>query len=512
MMPLKRATAAAAVAGMVLAGSIVGAVSPAIATDAATPVTIVEKLTGPDAPNNTWGRWDIKATDLGIMWDDGDGRILTAFGDTFGNAWTGPGGGSGPNGNWRSNVLVRSSDRDLSDGMLFESAAKNPSGMAKELIPSKKVNGDEMTTIPTAGIAVGKRQYMSFMSVKQWGAPGYWDTNRAGIAYSDDDGENWAVSPTTWENNADGTDPFQMQAYARKGKGGDIFVFGTPNGRNGAAHVARVSANKLLDKAAYRYWDGAKWVKDESQAVPVVEGPVSELSVQYDAFSKRFLMMTLAGPDIVLRTAERPEGPWTAPQTVASSSDYPGLYGGYFHPWSEDGVIHFAMSQWSPYNVYLMQMQIDTEGNIVNPNLVSDPSFERTTELGDGTNGTWGCTPNCGVDVAPASAFSGDHNAFVRNDNGWRNIWQDVAVEPGVDYRLTGYVRTSINSDAGFFGARTLDGTVIGEAHFVSVGPWTKLTVDFNSAQNSAVQVFGGVWTNSGDIWMQLDDVAVVRR
>jgi hypothetical protein len=302
-----------------------------------------------------------------------------------------------------------------------------------------------------------------------------------------------------------------MQAYARKGNGGDIYVFGTPNGRNGAAHVARVPGGKLLDKAAYKYWNGDKWVKDETQAAPVVDAPVSELSVQYDAHSKRFLMMTLSGPDIVLRTAESPEGPWTDPQTVASSSDYPGLYGGYFHPWNEDGEIYFAMSQWSPYNVYLMHMKLDEQGNIVNSNLVADPSFERE-QLGDGTGGTWGCTPNCGVDLAPASAFTGDHNAFVRNNQGWRNIWQDVAVEQGVDYRLTGFVRTSINSDAGFFGARTLDGTVIGEAHFISVGPWTRFVVDFNSGDNAAVQVFAGVWTNSGDIWMQLDDVALVRR
>jgi len=510
MTHFRRWMGAAAVGGLVVAGSLAGTAGPALATTDATPVTVVEKLTGPDAPNNTWGRWDIKGTDLGIMWDDGKGRILMAFGDTFGNAWTGPGGGSGPNGNWRSNVLVRSSDRDLSDGMLFESAPQAPMGIAKELIPSKKINGDEMTTIPTAGISVGKRQYLGFMSVKRWGEPGYWDTNYAGIAYSDDDGENWTVSDTRWENSAAGDDPFQMQAYARKG--GQIYVFGTQNGRNGPASVARVPEKKLLDSSAYRYWDGRTWSKRETDAVPIIDAPVSELSVQYDAYSKRFLLMTLSGEDIVLRTAKDPQGPWSAPQTVASSADYPGLYGGYFHPWSEGGEIYFAMSQWSPYNVYLMRMQIDRDGRIVNPNLVSNPSFERADAIGDGTGGTWACTPNCGIDTAPASSFSGDHHAFVRYNTGWRNIWQDVAVQPNTSYRLTGWVRTSVNSDAGFFGARTTSRDVISEAHFVSLGPWTKLTVDFDSGSLDTVQVFAGVWTNSGDIWLQVDDVAVIRR
>ncbi|UNK71086.1 DUF4185 domain-containing protein [Microbacterium sp. H1-D42] len=509
MTPLNRIAAGAAVASLaIVAFAATTSPPPAEATTARTPATVVEKLTGPDAPNNTWGRWDIKSTDLGIMWDDGSGHVLTAFGDTFGNSWTGPGGGAPPNGNWRSNVLVRSSDTDLADGMLFDWAAQAPQGVAKEIIPSKKINGDEMTVIPTAGIAVGDRQYLGFMSVRQWGPPGMWDTNHAGIAYSDDGGENWTVSDTRWDN-PDGDDPFQMQAYVKDG--GTIYVFGTQNGRNGPASVAKVPAKKLLDKSAYRYWDGRKWSKDEADAVPVIDAPISELSVQYDKHSKRFLLMTLSGEDIVMYTAKNPEGPWTAPQTVASSTDYPALYGGYFHPWNKDGEIYFAMSQWNPYNVYLMHLRIDKQGDIVDPNLITDASFERSTTLGDGTNGSWGAKPNSGIDNSPAAGFTGDRRAFVRNNTGWRDIWQDVAVEPDTTYRVTGFLRTSVNSDNGYFGARTLDGTVLGEAHFVSVGAWTRFTVEFDSGDRDAVQVFGGVWTNSGDIWMQLDDVSLTR-
>lgn len=509
MTPLKRIAAGAAAASLTAVALAAAASSPpAEATTARTPATVVEKLTGPDAPNNTWGRWDIKATDLGVMWDDGKGRVLTAFGDTFGNSWTGPGGGAPPNGNWRSNVLTRSSDRDLSDGMLFDWAAQGPQGIAREIIPSKKVNGDEMTTIPTTGISVGKRQYFGFMSVKQWGPPGVWDTNFAGIAYSDDDGATWTVSDTKWEN-PDGDDPFQMQAWARRD--GTIYVFGTQNGRNGPASVAKVPAGRLLDKNAYRYWDGKRWNRDESASVAVMDAPMSEMSVQYDSYSKRYLMMTLAGEDIVMRTAKKPEGPWSPPQTVASSTDYPGLYGGYFHPWNENGEISFTMSQWNPYNVYLMRMRIDRSGNIIDPNLVTDASFERSGELGDGTGGTWGAKPNSGIDTSPAAGFTGDRRAFVRYNSGWRDIWQDVSVEPGTKYRLTGFLRTSVNSDNGFFGARSLGGDVLAEANFRSVGPWTRFTVEFDSGDLDAVQVFGGVWTNSGDIWMQLDDVSLTK-
>ena len=62
-------------------------------------------------------------------------------------------------------------------------------------------------------------------------------------------------------------------------------------------------------------------VLHEADAAPIIDAPVSELSVQYDKFSKKFLLMTLSGEDIVLRTAKDPQGPWSAPQTVASSAD-----------------------------------------------------------------------------------------------------------------------------------------------------------------------------------------------
>src|SRR4029078_535299 len=67
--------------------------------------------------NNTPGPLNIYGTDLGLIWDHGtadnsgtsvdEHQVLIAFGDTF-----------GPNSqNWRSNVLLRSSDSLLADGI-----------------------------------------------------------------------------------------------------------------------------------------------------------------------------------------------------------------------------------------------------------------------------------------------------------------------------------------------------------------------------------------------------------
>jgi len=482
-----------------------------LATGAHTSATLIEKMTGPGSINDTWGRWDIKGTDLGIMWDNGAGQVLTAFGDTFGDAWTGPGVTIGPgDAAWRSNVLLRSNDATLSDGMRFQSAPEQFAGRAAELIPSLKVDNVEITVIPTAGVSVGTRQYLGYMSVRHWGPAGQWDTNRAGIAWSDDNGEHWTTAGgPVWENPA-GDHDFQMQAFVRRN--GFVYVYGTPNGRFGAAHVARVPEAQMLNKSQYQYWNGSNWiVNNDTVAAAIVPGPVGELSVHYHAFAGRYVMMYLGGEDIVMRTAINPEGPWSSPQVVVSSADYPGLYGGFIHPWSVNGTLYFTLSQWNPYNVFLMAVTIDTAGLLTKPNQVGDPSFERGA-MNNGLNGTWACSPNCGIDNTPAGGYSGDRNGFTRYNTGWRNVWQQMAVQPNTNYRMTGWVRTSANSDNAYMGARTTSGVVINEVNFPRTNGWQRFTITFNSGSNSAVQIFAGVWTNNGDIWIQLDDFSVVRQ
>ena len=500
------------VTGAVLTGLLVIAPTPAAATAAHTPSTMVQKVTGPGSPNNTYGRWNVKGTDLGIMWDNNAGQVLTAFGDTFGDAWIGPGGGGfGPGDlNWRSNVLLRSTDTNLADGMSFASAVTGADGRAREIIPGLHQGNDaggEVTKIPTAGIAVGNRQYLSFMSVRHWGVPGQWDTNYARIAYSDDNGTTWVTAGTPVWNNPGGGNRFQQQAFVRHG--GFVYVYGTPSGRSGSLYVARVPEAQMLVQNAFQYWNGSTWVtNNEAAATAIVGGPVAELSVRYDPGSARWLAMYLSGEDIVLRTSTGPAGPWGAPQVAVSSADYPGLYGGYFHPSSSGGTLYFLMSQWNPYNVYLMKLSINASGQIVKPNLTGDPSFERGALNGSGTNGFWACTGNCGIDNA-MWGHSGDRNAYARYNRGWQDVHQTVAVAANTTYQLTGFLRTSPNSDNGFFGVRTTGNTVISEVRYTSVGPWTRFTVTFNSGQRTAVVVFAGVWTDNGDIWVQLDDFSL---
>ena len=79
--------------------------------------------------------------------------------------------------------------------------------------------------------------------------------------------------------------------------------------------------------------------------------------VRYGAFTHSWLMTDLNEHDaaIVLRHSASPQGPWSSEQVLASAVDFPALYGGFMHPWSSGSDLYFLMSQWNPYNVFLMR-------------------------------------------------------------------------------------------------------------------------------------------------------------
>ena len=124
--------------------------------------------------------------------------------------------------------------------------------------------------------------------------------------------------------------------------------------------------------------------------------------------------------------------------------------------------------------------------------------------------GPWVCVKSCGTDHGAGLAKSGSGNGWARNWSGWNDIHQTVQVAANTPYLLSGWVRTSNNSHNGFFGVRTTDGQVIGEAHFGnSLNGYTQLTVNINTGNNPQVDVYAGVWGAWSDTWMQLDNVSL---
>lgn len=345
-----------------LAVTVTAAAPGAAQTGPVSQASAVAVITGAKSINATEGRYEVKGTDLGIMWTDERGRILAAFGDTFGSGWAGVSSGFAKPAtiDWRSNTLARSTDRNPSDGMSFDNFVTDHPGHAKELLPSLKKDGVEMTKIPTGGINIDGRNYLAYMSIRSFTEPGHWITNYNGVAYSDDNGQTWKeVASTRRENTAALDGKFQMIAYARGD--GFVYAFGTPNGRFGDAYVARVSEHQLLDNSAYEYWTGKGWERGSSEiAAPIVAGPVGELSIRYDKELSSWEMMYLdeSAKAIVLRLAPSPTGPWGAPIQVATSGEYPDLYGGFLNPDSQGSDLYFTMTQYKSYNVMMMHTKL----------------------------------------------------------------------------------------------------------------------------------------------------------
>ncbi|MDH6678471.1 hypothetical protein M2284_002674 [Rhodococcus sp. LBL1] len=333
----------------------------------------LEMVTGPGSPNKSIERFSVSGTDLGIMWDNGrpgaDHGVMMMFGDTVGACGVGED-------QWRSNVLFRSGDTNLVDGMRIDSSPLASRGFSKQVIKGflSQVPGGspEFTVIPTAGISVAGKQYVRFMSVQSWGAPGEWVTNYSAIAVSEDNGETWTSKPETIRANfkdiglagnpavSPSNKYWQMSSFLPSRDGQFIYEFGTPSGRSGGARLARTHATDadMLNMNAYEYWNGTGWTTDIEAAQTVLDAPVSELSVQWNDYLKKYVAMYSDVEGLKVRFADRPEGKWSGSQTLISSATLPGLYGGFMHPWSKDKDLYFVLTTWDRYNVIYMRTDL----------------------------------------------------------------------------------------------------------------------------------------------------------
>ena len=407
--------AAATLAADPAAAAALTPYSPFLNPQLSASTNFVSWVTGPyiysdSTEANTNIRFDIYGTDVGTMWDNGmvddpstpwnEHQILIAVGDSFGSA--------NMTGRHIYNSLFRSSDDDLSDGMtipdgewfngnMFGGAPLDGPTQARPIINRPSWLPNSVTLIPTAGVSLptevteetpfGTIQYVSFMSVSNWGSAGRWSTNYSAIAYSTDNGENFTVAPESVRYNSifSGNKNFQQSAFV-KGDDGYVYMYGTPNGRQGAAYLARVTPENILDADKYEYykkassgWFGsssARWVKNSPSSASAIIGKsggacgstkpgytVSEMSVQYNDYLEKYVVMY--GDqfnNVVIRTSDTPQGEWSD-ATVLITQQSGGIYAPMMHPWSPSTVgtgsdLYWNLSLWSDYNIMLMRTDL----------------------------------------------------------------------------------------------------------------------------------------------------------
>ena len=451
-------------------------------------------------PNKTWSRFGMASTDFGNMWDAGNGTVWAIFGDNFNNS----------GGDWLSNAIAISTDKNMIDGLYYDSMlwdSKNNKRM--EIIDPSP---GEVTCIPTGGFSVqtvvGRRQYVSYMSIKQWQVDGMadkWTCNHSELVYSDDFGKTWTKSGVKWN----GDSGFVQVAFVVQGD--NVYMWGTPSGRFGQVRVARVSTKNVLDKSAWEYWDGALWVHDESRAVPVTSGTVSEMTVRYNTYFKRYMMMYLSVNQrkLIFRDAAAPEGDWSEEKIVLNST-----YGPSIHPWFCDGKdLWFVSSSvsreqgksYDTWHIFLYHSKLHADP--AGFNMVWESGFENEPDKALNYQTLW----NVGDVITSHDAHGG--SISIKLTNTQPNVWKDgctqvIPVRKNTRYRISGWMKSTVEgSNLSYIGVRIGD-KIYDRNPALHTDSWTESSVEFNSGENTSLTVFFGTWGASG-LSVLADDIVL---
>lgn len=332
-----------------------------VALTAPLPHILVAKETGKDSINPAQ-LVDVYACDLGIVFLH-NGELHYVFGDTIACSQA-----------KKSNTMAHGSDLDPIDGLRFDGWILNGTGQAKELIPSIKESGKEISAIPTAAVSINGTIYIWYMSVRQWIWGGDWIANNASIAYSLDGGNTFTKAQNmTWGGNSTFVEFAVVNAGEPVVGGGLVsnylYLLSTQAGRAGDAYLLRVDKTKILSQLAYEYYMGSlggipNWTSDSSQAVSIFKGPIGECSVVWNAYLGKWVAVGSSYHfGVNIRTASTLWGTWSQPSVAIPTSEYPLSYGGYTHPsmLGENGKYMYLMvSFFIPYGVYLFRVDVSS--------------------------------------------------------------------------------------------------------------------------------------------------------
>ncbi|RYG25639.1 DUF4185 domain-containing protein [bacterium] len=328
--------------------------------------------------NQTETRYGLRGTDLGASFEH-KGKMVFLFGDTH------PNGGNTPDRPFDGDAVATSSDRNPDDGLTMEFLKASDGKYSAAKMPSVSLKGFE---VPNGGFSDGRSMYGYFTT-------DHTDTvvmGRSVLARSEN-GIDWTklydLSTTKFINVAPAVVDTAKVPGLPMSKGQGVLMWASGEYRRSSPHLAFVPLDKVEDKSAIRYWTGTAWAKTEDEAKPLfVHNEIGEISVAWCEPLKRWLMTYNSGSPrgILLRTAERPSGPWSEPTVLFDpekgygkfihrpgkdnvhdarrENEHGGEYGPYmiprfFRKTDKGATIYFLMSIWNPYQVVLMRADLE---------------------------------------------------------------------------------------------------------------------------------------------------------
>ena len=351
----------------------------------------LDRQTGDPTLNETGVRFGLYGTDLGASFEY-QGRTEFLFGDTQPTEYF----GGRDNHGWRPHEYNDSVAYTLGadpDQCLVLQFVTGPTGAyaSPEL---RSQSGKPISLgdfeVPISGFGVGNKMYVFFAVGHPPGQP-RGPYVRSVLGCSTDGGRTFTelrdFSAARFVNVATAvTDASALPGLPFNG-GKVLLVWGSAGGaryRLSAPCLAVLPLSKLAESGDTRYFAGfapgsaaPRWSAREDQAAPLFESHcVGELSAQWNPAVGRWLMLYGCADShgINLRQAERPSGPWSAPQVIFNDArdgrDFmhqpysdrlsdPGRetaaseYGPFLLPWfrhnHDQATIYYTMSTWNPY-------------------------------------------------------------------------------------------------------------------------------------------------------------------
>ncbi len=332
--------------------------------------------------NLTGQRYQLYFTDLGVCFHHGD-RWYLLFGDIPPKA---------------DDPIAYTLDTDLSDGLDLTFIKQNLTTYRPVEIPGVSLADFE---VPMEGVSVDGHMYL-------YATTGHTQTvtmGRSVVAVSDDDGRTFTrlydFSSSHFINVSIVETDVSLWPGFPDSEGDGLVIFGSGSYRASDVYLAYQPAASIAAKTNISYFKGFDasynplWSSSESDAVALFSHPVvGELSVSYNSFIGRWLMLYNAGAQVIIRSAEEPWGPWTAAQVLydpwtddgygefihiswtnsvsdslhdqGRENEWGGVYGPYQFPDHAAGnsvetTIYFTMSTWNPYTVVLMGATLGIE-------------------------------------------------------------------------------------------------------------------------------------------------------
>jgi hypothetical protein len=273
----------------------------------------------------------IKARDGGYSGSWG-GKSFWFFGDSI-LAFAGEDGSS-----WRNNTSSWTADLEASDGIAGFEQREDSMGAPHEAIPRTEDErdfndahaGDPCRVEPCgaryavwAGPIVadpdpaGEGRALLFYT-EIYGEPGEWNFRGIGqgiaVWRSPDSSVERPIMNEGWEHPTlmfeEGEPSFGTAALAVDR---DLYIYACDGGLSKPCLLARVPSSSALDRSAWRYFAGdGRWSERLDEATAVFDG-APMMSVHWSDYLGAYVAVysKIFDKEVVMRTAPRPEGPWS---------------------------------------------------------------------------------------------------------------------------------------------------------------------------------------------------------